>query len=141
MYDIWAPNQGDKGNTKPKVDKMWNIQVHDIFAGAYPDYPHWKLQKKLLHEGYLKQSCYACGYDIHRDSDLTSPLLINFINKDTTDMSLSNLELLCYNCYFIKNDGSKPGDVPADTQADKIRTALNAVRTETLQKKLKKAFS
>ena len=141
MYDIWAPNQGDKGNTKPKVDKLWNIQVHDIFAGEYPDYPHWKLQKKLLHEGYLEQKCSSCGYDKCRDSDLSSPLLIHFINKDSTDMSLSNLELLCYNCYFIKNTGSKPGEVSPDVQAAKIQTALRAVRTETLQKKLKKAFS
>ena len=141
MYDIWAPNQGDKGNTKPKVDKMWNVQVHDIFAGEYPDYPHWKLQKKLLHEGYLEQKCSSCGYDKYRDSDLSSPLLIHFINKDSTDMRLDNLLLLCYNCYFIKNTGSKPGEVSPDVQAAKIQTALNAVSTETLQKKLKKAFT
>ena len=141
MYDIWAPNQCDKGNTKPKVDKLWNIQVHDIFAGEYPDYPHWKLQKKLLHEGYLEQKCSSCGYDKYRDSDLSSPLLIHFINKDSTDMRLDNLLLLCYNCYFIKNTGSKPGEVSPDVQAAKIQTALRAVRTETLQKKLKKAFS
>ena len=141
MYDIWAPNQGDKGNTKPKVDRMWNVQVHDIFAGEYPDYPHWKLQKKLLHEGYLEQKCSSCGYDKCRDSDLSSPLLIHFINKDATDMRLDNLLLLCYNCYFINNTGSKPGEVSPDVQAAKIQTALNAVRTETLQKKLKKAFS
>ena len=141
MYDIWAPNQGDKGNTKPKVDRMWNVQVHDIFAGEYPDYPHWKLQKKLLHEGYLEQKCSSSGYDKCRDSDLSSPLLIHFINKDSTDMRLDNLLLLCYNCYFIKNTGSKPGEVSPDVQAAKIQTALRAVRTDTLQKKLKKAFS
>ena len=141
MYDIWAPNQGDKGNTKPKVDRMWNVQVHDIFAGEYPDYPHWKLQKKLLHEGYLEQKCSSCGYDKCRDSDLSSPLLIHFINKDATDMRLDNLLLLCYNCYFIKNTGSKPGEVSPDVQAAKIQTALRAVRTDTLQKKLKKAVS
>jgi hypothetical protein len=141
MYDIWAPNQGDRGNTKPKVDKMWNVQVHDIFAGEYPNYPHWKLQKKLLHEGYLEQSCNGCGYSLCRDSDLTSPLLLYFKDKDTSNMELSNLELLCYNCYFINNDGSKPGEVSADTQTDKIHKALKSIRVETLQKKLMKAFN
>ena len=141
MYDVWAPNQGDKGNTKPKVDNMWNVQVHDNKMVRVKFRYNRKLQKKLLHEGYLEQRCSSCRYDKCRDSDLTSPLLINFINKNTTDMSLSNLELLCYNCYFIKNTGSKPGEVSPDVQAAKIQTALRAVRTETLQKKLKKAFS
>ena len=141
LYDLWSPNQGHKGSSKPKVDKMWNVQVHDIFAGKYPNYPHWKLQKKLLHEGYLDQSCMTCDYSLYRESDLTSPLLLYFKDNDTTNMELSNLELLCYNCYYLNNTGSKPGYVSHDVQQQKIQKSLNSIRTETLQKKLMKAFN
>jgi hypothetical protein len=43
----------------------------------------------------------CCNFSSKRPSDLKTPLILNHINGNKTDHRLENLEVLCYNCYFI----------------------------------------
>ena len=79
----------------------WGIKIQDIFDGKNPNYPHWKLQERMIRDGYLKQECSNCGYSECRDKDLRGPFLICFFDGDGSNHSLDNLHLLCYNCFFI----------------------------------------
>jgi hypothetical protein len=60
-----------------------------------------KLKNRLLHEGLLKHECNKCQFNEKRVIDLKVPLLLNFKNNNKSDWSLENLEMLCYNCYFL----------------------------------------
>ena len=62
---------------------------------------NWKLQERLVRDGYLKQECSNCGYDDYREMDMRSPLLIDFLDGEPTNHTLDNLRLLCYCCFFI----------------------------------------
>ena len=36
--------------------------LDDILKGMFPDYPVWKLKKRLLSNGYMLEKCNACGF-------------------------------------------------------------------------------
>lgn len=60
-----------------------------------------KLKEIVIENKYLSLRCNKCGYHERRLTDMKPPLLLNFINKRRTDWRLENLELLCYNCFFL----------------------------------------
>jgi hypothetical protein len=60
-----------------------------------------KIKQALIFEGYLDECCNKCGFGERRVTDYKLPILLNFINKNKKDFKLENLELLCYNCYFL----------------------------------------
>lgn len=60
-----------------------------------------KLKHRLLIEGYLSNECCKCGFNEKRVLDYKVPLLLNFKSGIKSDWRLENLELLCYNCYFL----------------------------------------
>lgn len=60
-----------------------------------------KLKQRLLIEGYLSNECCRCGFNERRNIDFKVPLLLSFKNGIKTDWRLDNLELLCYNCYYL----------------------------------------
>lgn len=60
-----------------------------------------KLKQIIIEKAYLSLRCNKCGYHERRLTDMKPPLLLNFINKRSDDWRLENLELLCYNCYFL----------------------------------------
>ena len=36
-----------------------------------------------------------------RRSDLTVPLILDYLDDDGTNKNLANLRLLCYNCFYL----------------------------------------
>ncbi len=98
-------NQSGKGipkflsNGKPRKD----FALLDIIEGRLdpssfnPD----KIKWRLLQEGYMKEECYSCGFHEHRVLDYKMPLLLNFKDGNKQHYRLENLEMLCYNCYFL----------------------------------------
>ena len=99
-------NQSGKGipkflsNGKPRKD----FALLDIIEGRLdpssfnPD----KIKWRLLQEGYMKEECYSCGFHEHRVLDYKMPLLLNFKDGNKQHYRLENLEMLCYNCYFLQ---------------------------------------
>ena len=101
-YDVFEQHKNQSGvGVTTKGNTGWGIKIQDIFDGKNPNYPHWKLQERMIRDGYLKQECSNCGYSECRDKDLRGPFLICFFDGDGSNHSLDNLHLLCYNCFFI----------------------------------------
>lgn len=65
---------------------------------------HVKLMKDLVKQGTLEYKCYACGFDTQRELDANAPLIINFRDNNDDNYSEENMEILCYNCYFLDWD-------------------------------------
>ena len=60
-----------------------------------------KLKYRLTTEGYLEECCGNCGFTEHRVTDHKVPLILHFKDKNKLNYNLSNIEFLCYNCYFL----------------------------------------
>lgn len=76
-------------------------KLDDILLGKHPHYPRHKLLARLIVNGYFAEECCNCGFCQKRPSDLKVPLVLHTINGDRKDLRLDNLEILCYNCYFV----------------------------------------
>jgi hypothetical protein len=75
----------------------------DIIEGRI-DPAHFSPQKikyRMIQEGYLKEECSNCGFHERRVSDYKIPLILHFKDKNKQHYRLENLEMLCYNCYYL----------------------------------------
>jgi hypothetical protein len=93
-------NKSGAGIVKRQVSKR-RFLMDDILLGKYDDYPRYKLLRRLFVSGYIKEKCSHCGFSQRRPRDLKSPLIIHHTNGNLRDFSLENLEVLCYNCYYV----------------------------------------
>lgn len=80
-----------------------DIPVEEILSGSAPrhSYDADKLKAALLRDQKLIHHCYKCGYTEERVIDFRKPLILNYKDNNFKNWQLDNLELLCYNCYFI----------------------------------------
>lgn len=60
-----------------------------------------KIKHRMIQHGYLKEECGMCGFNEHRMLDYKMPLLLHFKDGKKTHWEPSNIQLLCYNCYFL----------------------------------------
>ena len=75
----------------------------DVIEGRI-DPAHFNPQKikyRLIEEGYLKEECCNCGFHERRVSDYKIPLILHFKDNNKQHYRLENMEMLCYNCYFL----------------------------------------
>jgi len=93
-------NQAGVGVTKHRVIDL-RCKVDDILLGKHPRYPSHKLFKRLLQSGYVEERCKSCGFHQKRPTDLKTPLVLHHTDGDKTNHMFDNLEVLCFNCYFI----------------------------------------
>ena len=127
MYELFqpapAPGRYREGG-KP-------VELSDILAGNNPNYSTAKLQKRLCREGLLAEECANCGYDEYRPQDMTKPLMLDYLDDDTTNKELANLRLLCYNCYYILKDNPQAPEVPSNVKSftEAINTAFSTDKT------------
>ena len=129
MYDVFEQNKNQAGvGVTSKGNTGWGIKIQDLFEGKHPNYPHWKLQERVIRDGYIKQACSNCDYDDYRDVDMRGPYIINFLDGDPTNHSLDNIALLCYNCFFIMKPTAKMLNTPKNTNL--IKKKLEEVGEE-----------
>ena len=91
-------NASGRGINKVRLKKGENID--DILNNLCPNYPLQQLKNMLINNSYVVEKCDLCGFCEKRLTDGKVPLLMSFKDKKN-DYSLENLELLCYNCYFL----------------------------------------
>jgi hypothetical protein len=88
-----------------------------------------KMKFRLITEGYLLEECAECGFKERRVLDYKMPLLLHFKDKNKKNYRQENIELLCYNCYFIYQ-----GDIFTDKQIkgmeDHVSVSLSKVEWE-----------
>ena len=96
-------NQSGKGIAKFLTNKGKEPALKDIIEGRVPidSYTPEKLKNRLIQESYLQECCNKCQFQERRVSDYKVPLILNFKDGNKKNWSLENLELLCYNHYFL----------------------------------------
>jgi|TARA_R110000772_G_scaffold221286_1_gene331673 hypothetical protein len=60
-----------------------------------------KIKYRLITEGYLEEKCSQCGFLERRVLDYKIPILLHFKDNDKKNYHLENLEMLCYNHFFL----------------------------------------
>ena len=102
LFDVHKNQQG-KGIPKFLKASGKEPSLIDIIEGKInpasfsPD----KLKYRLTTEGYLEECCGNCGFTEHRVTDHKVPLILHFKDKNKLNYNLTNIEFLCYNCYFL----------------------------------------
>lgn len=98
-------NQSGAGIPKHGSGRLINgkTQIERLLNGEMPNFPNWKLKKRLLESGYLPKCCANCGYDEERVFDGKTPLLMDYLDGNKRNHKWDNLRLLCYNCWFQIN--------------------------------------
>ena len=74
-----------------------------------------KIKYRLITEGHLEEKCSMCGFIERRVLDYKMPLLLNFKDNNKKNYKLENIELLCYNHYFLN-----VGDIFSNKQIEGI---------------------
>jgi transposase len=96
-------NQSGKGIPKFLNGSVKQPAVLDIIEGRV-DPSHFtaaKIRDRMIGEGYLNDCCSHCGFNERRVLDYKVPLIMNFKDGNKKNYKLDNVELLCYNCYFL----------------------------------------
>jgi hypothetical protein len=96
-------NQSGKGIPKflPNRRKEPNVKNIVETGTGWESFTPEKIKARIVAEGYLKEECYQCGFCERRVTDYKIPLLLNFKDGNKNNYLLDNLELLCYNDYFL----------------------------------------
>ncbi len=102
LFDIHK-NQSGKGIPKFLPNRRKEPNVKRIFeeGTGYESFTASKIKTRGIAEGYLKDECYTCGCNERRVTDYKTPTLLNFKDGNKSNYLLNNLEVLCYNCYFL----------------------------------------
>ena len=130
MYELFQPSS-NRGIRKVGGVGIKPPELQAIFDGNHPSYSQTRLQQRCIKEGYLAEWCDSCKYNEMRRSDLTVPLILDYLDEDPTNKELSNLRLLCYNCfYLLKGSRLKEKDqVPKNVRGFR-RAVSNLFTTE-----------
>ena len=97
-------NQCGKGIPKFLNNGKKIPAVMDIIEGRI-DSSHFdaaKIKDKLVAEGLLEECCTHCSFKERRVLDYKVPLIMHFKDGSKKNYKLNNVELLCYNCYFLQ---------------------------------------
>lgn len=101
LYDMHM-NRGGKNTQKFSLNYMRKEHnIEDIIAGKYPKFPLQRFKEKLIRDGIIEEKCELCGFFEKRITDLKAPLLLTFRDGNNKNWQLDNLELLCFNCYYL----------------------------------------
>ena len=100
LFDLYK-NQAGKGIRKHlggKDPDLKSLMDGELYVKSY-NLNRYK--DRLIQEGYIEEKCNSCGFTEQRVHDYKSPLLIHFKDKNKENWRIENIELLCYNCYFL----------------------------------------
>ena len=100
FFDIHL-NQAGKGIRKhfgTKEPLLEDLMSGELFVESY-DINRYK--DRLIQEGYIEETCSVCGFNEQRVNDYKTPLLVSFKDYNKRNWKLENIELLCYNHYFL----------------------------------------
>ena len=86
-----------KWNKEISIDKINEI----VTSESYRAVDQQKLKNRLIYEGILRMECYKCQHNEKRVVDYKQPLILSFKDGNKHNWKVENLEMLCYNCYFL----------------------------------------
>lgn len=96
-------NASGKGIPKFLSNKGKLPDLKEIIEGrvSIDSFTPQKIRDRLVNEGYIEEKCHKCDYSERRVLDYRIPLILHFKDNNKRNYQLDNLELLCYNCYFL----------------------------------------
>ena len=96
-------NQSGKGIPKFLSNGKKDPALLDIIEGRVnaASFSPAKLKYRLIEEGYLLEECAICSFKERRVLDYKMPLLLHFKDNNSNNYSIGNIQLLCYNHYFL----------------------------------------
>ena len=112
-------NQTGKGIPKflPQTKKDPTVKLILQGGDGWQSFTPEKIKVRAINEGFLKECCDKCNFSERRVIDYKVPLLLTFRNDNKSDYRLENLQLLCYNCYFLY-----VGDVLSNSQVRSVES-------------------
>ena len=106
LYKLFANHKNQSGKGIPKFlnHNAKEPALIDIIEGrvSAASFNPQKLKYRLITEGFLEEKCSCCGFDERRVLDYKIPLILHFKDKNTNNYFADNIEMLCYNCYFLR---------------------------------------
>ena len=104
-YGLFKTNPWKKGDRKHYwAPDRGKYPLNQILDGKFPNYPVFRLKDLLIRSGIKKPECEVCNWD-ERRMDGKLPLLLNFRDGNEKNHKLENLQILCYNHYFVMGRG------------------------------------
>ena len=104
MYGLYGrvANAAGKGISKAiKNEDSGKYPLNKILDGKFPNYSTNRLKTRMMRSNRIEHKCNKCGFSEKRISDNVIPVLLNYIDGNPKNKLRDNLELLCYNCYFL----------------------------------------
>ena len=105
LYKLFEGHKNQSGKGIPKFLKGPKKMPHmlEIIEGriAASSFDPNKLKYALIEQGYLSEECAVCKFKERRVLDYKMPLLLHFQDGNSNNYSLENVQLLCYNHYFL----------------------------------------
>lgn len=104
MYGLYGrvTNMAGKGVDKSiKNEDSGKYPLNKILENKFPNYSTNRLKVRMIRSKRFEEKCNKCNFSEKRISDNIVPLLLNYIDGNTKNKLNDNLELLCYNCYFL----------------------------------------
>jgi len=104
MYGLYGriANMAGKGINKAiKNEDSGKYPLNQVLEGKFPKYSTSRLKERLLRSNRIIPECNKCKFKEARISDNQVPLLLNYVDGNHLNKKQENLELLCYNCFFI----------------------------------------
>ena len=106
LYKLFAGHKNQSGKGIPKFlnNGKKDPALLDIIEGRVnaSSFSPAKIKYRLIEEGYLLEECSMCGFKERRVLDYRVPLIMHFKDGSKKNYKLDNVELLCYNCYFLQ---------------------------------------
>jgi hypothetical protein len=105
LYGLFENHKNQSGKGIPKFLKSKGKEpaLLDIIEGrvSAASFSPAKIKYRLIEAGYLLEQCSMCGFQERRVLDYKMPLLLHFKDNNKSNYSKENIELLCYNHYFL----------------------------------------
>lgn len=104
LYGIYGlvKNPAGKGLIKPiKNEDSGKYPLSRILKNEFPNYATNRLKLRLLRCAKFEKKCNKCGFNEERISDHKVPLMLNYKDGNFKNKLEENLELICYNCFFL----------------------------------------
>lgn len=97
-------NQCGKGIAKFAIKQKAKVMVDDIISGNIDvdSFTPARIREFMILEGYLEEKCACCGFSERRVLDHKLPLLVNFKDNNKRNWTPTNVQMLCYNCFFLR---------------------------------------
>jgi hypothetical protein len=102
---LWKTAKNAIGVKKPWSPEKGKYPLSEILEGRHPSVATHVLREKLFRAGLKERKCEGCGFSEKRITDNKQPLVLNFIDENSKNHNIDNLQILCYNCIFMIGRG------------------------------------